>query len=83
MHLSFIIPAYNESRRIGDTLVKARDYFSRQGYDYEVIVVDDGSSDGTAGFVRRSFPDVHVIEYTPNQGKAISATSPMRTARRP
>ena len=80
MHLSFIIPAYNESRRIGDTLVKARDYFSRQGYDYEVIVVDDGSSDGTAGFVRRSFPDVHVIEYTPNQGKGHAVRTGMLAA---
>ena len=80
MHLSFIIPAYNESRRIGDTLVKARDYFSRQGYDYEVIVVDDGSSDGTVGFVRRSFPDVHVIEYTPNQGKGHAVRTGMLAA---
>ncbi|HOF39742.1 MAG TPA: glycosyltransferase family 2 protein [Candidatus Hydrogenedentes bacterium] len=81
MHLSFIIPAYNESRRIGDTLVKAHDYFSRQNYDWEMIVVDDGSSDGTAGFVRRSFPGVRVIDYTPNQGKGHAVRAGMLAAR--
>ena len=69
MHLSFIIPAYNERLRIGDTLEKAQTYFASQPYDAEIIVVDDGSNDGTAHLVRGSFPEVRLIEYTPNRGK--------------
>jgi len=53
MYLSLVIPAYNEAERIGDTLVHAAEYFSEQGYEAEIIVVDDGSIDGTAGVVRR------------------------------
>ncbi|MEA3365210.1 MAG: dolichyl-phosphate beta-glucosyltransferase [Candidatus Hydrogenedentes bacterium] len=80
MHLSFVIPAYNESRRIGETLAKTLTYFKRQDYDWEVIVVDDGSTDGTAAFVRRSFPGVRVIEYTPNQGKGYAVRTGMLAA---
>ena len=53
MYLSLVIPAYNEAERIGDTLVHAAEYFSEQGYEAEIIVVDDGSIDGTAGGVGR------------------------------
>ncbi len=80
MHLSFIIPAYNESRRIGETLVKAHDYLHRQDYGWEILVVDDGSADGTGAFVRRAFPDVRVIEYTPNQGKGHAVRTGMLAA---
>jgi len=80
VHLSFVIPAYNESRRIGDTIVKAQEYLQRQDYESEIIVVDDGSSDGTAGFVRRAFPGVQVIEYKPNQGKGHAVRTGMLAA---
>ena len=45
--LSIVVPAYNESRRLPRTLDQMRDYFDAAGEDYEVIVVDDGSDDGT------------------------------------
>ena len=47
--LSIVLPAYNEQRRIGLTLTHMQAYLSRQAYDSEVIVVDDGSQDGTSG----------------------------------
>ena len=47
MFLSIIIPAYNEEQRIGKTLFTMKEYFKSQNYDYEVIVVDDGSRDDT------------------------------------
>jgi len=52
MHLSVIIPAYNEAKRITDTLISIRDYLSKQNYDWEVLVVSDGSKDNTAGVVQ-------------------------------
>jgi dolichyl-phosphate beta-glucosyltransferase len=47
MDLSIIIPAFNESRRLGPTLQKVVDYLGRRGLGYEVLVVDDGSTDAT------------------------------------
>lgn len=53
MHLSVIIPAYNEARRITNTLILIRDYLSKQNYDWEVLIVSDGSKDDTAEIVNR------------------------------
>ena len=46
--LSVIVPAFNEEARIGDSLSKITAWLARQTYSWEVIVVDDGSSDSTA-----------------------------------
>ncbi|MBN1405762.1 MAG: glycosyltransferase family 2 protein, partial [Candidatus Omnitrophica bacterium] len=54
MKLSIIIPAYNEEQRIENTLLKMYDFLKNQGYDYEVIVVDDGSKDNTIGKAQAS-----------------------------
>ena len=50
--LSLIIPAYNEAGRIEKTLRHALRYLDDQDYDAELIVVDDGSTDATAGVIR-------------------------------
>ncbi len=51
-HLSVVIPAYNEQRRLPGTLDEVLAYLARQSYDAEVLVVDDGSTDATAAVVR-------------------------------
>lgn len=51
MHLSLVIPAYNEANRIGATLAKADQYLAAQDYDAEIVVVDDGSDDDTAALL--------------------------------
>ena len=50
--LSVVIPARNEAGNIGKTLDELTDRLTREGLDYEVIVVDDGSSDQTVEEVR-------------------------------
>lgn len=69
--LTIVIPAYNEARRLPATLERILDYLDQQGYSAQVIVVDDGSTDGTAA-VARAFDVQHrriqVIE-NPHQGK--------------
>lgn len=50
--LSIIIPAYNEERRLPDTIAAVRAWLGEAAVDAEVVLVDDGSSDGTAGIVR-------------------------------
>jgi dolichyl-phosphate beta-glucosyltransferase len=71
--LSVVVPAYNERARIQATLSRIVAYLdeTRPG-DYEVIVVDDGSDDGTADLVADLAPNnarLRVLRYTPNRGK--------------
>ena len=72
--LSVIIPAYNESARLGNTLRAVVDYLRANSPDAEVIVVDDGSSDQTAELARQALKDsgslrTSVISYKSNLGK--------------
>ncbi|MBI5863305.1 MAG: glycosyltransferase family 2 protein [Planctomycetes bacterium] len=52
LDLSIVIPAYDEAEAIGVTLRTIADHFADRGRRVELIVVDDGSSDGTADAVR-------------------------------
>lgn len=53
--LSLIIPAYNEEARIGKSLERILRFLDSQPYEFEVIVVDDGSRDRTAEIVEERF----------------------------
>jgi glycosyltransferase involved in cell wall biosynthesis len=52
IHLSVVIPAFNEARRLPRTLAEVTAYLGRQSYGSEIVVVDDGSTDNTAPLVR-------------------------------
>jgi dolichyl-phosphate beta-glucosyltransferase len=72
MYLSVIIPAYNESERIEKTLRSVHAHLSRKDYEYEIIVVNDGSKDTTATVVELSklrVPHLRLINNTENHGK--------------
>ena len=53
LFLSVVIPAYNEQGRIVPTLNEAVGYLAKQHYTWEIVVVDDGSTDDTARLVRQ------------------------------
>ncbi len=75
-YLSIIIPAYNEEKRIGATLHKLYQFLSAQKYDYEVIVVDDGSGDGTISEAEKSalskIGKLRIVKNDKNMGKGFS-----------
>lgn len=69
---SVVIPAYNEAKRLPRYLQEIVTYFEGRGEPYEVLVVDDGSVDGTAELVREiaaSHPVVGVHVLARNRGK--------------
>lgn len=78
--LSLVIPAYNEEGRIAVTLDRIEQYLSRQDYEAEIILVDDGSLDTTAEFVRALYPKVNVVSYKPNRGKGYAVKMGMLAA---
>jgi glycosyltransferase involved in cell wall biosynthesis len=82
--LSVIIPAYNEKKRLPDTLEKVRKYLLKQDYEYEVIIVDDGSKDQTgkeAKYFIKNWHGFRLISYTPNRGKGFAVKTGMLAAR--
>ena len=52
MKLSVLIPAYNEEKRIAETLKSVDGYLEKQSYDYEIVVVVNGSKDRTYDVVK-------------------------------
>ena len=73
MDFSIVIPAYRESAKIGRDVEAAGAFLDKMCMSGEVIVVDDGSDDGTAGQARIApLPrgiGRHIIHYEPNRGK--------------
>lgn len=79
--LSLIVPAYNEEDRIGTTLDRTLRYLHMQSYRWEVIVVDDGSRDGTGRQVEQFAPDVRLCSLVTNMGKGAAVRTGMLLAR--
>lgn len=70
--LSVIIPAYNEDRRIGHTLLAVSEFLKKQPYSYEILVVNDGSKDRTAEEVQKlesSIANLKLVNNKENHGK--------------
>ncbi|HWM86101.1 MAG TPA: dolichyl-phosphate beta-glucosyltransferase [Kofleriaceae bacterium] len=82
--LSVVIPAYNEAARLGPTLERVVEYCRAHHPAYEVLVVDDGSTDDTAGVVRRFAAGeerVSLIELGGNRGKGAAVREGVLAAR--
>jgi dolichyl-phosphate beta-glucosyltransferase len=70
--LSIVVPAYNEEARLEPTLRDIALHFRRLQRNVEILVVDDGSRDGTAALVNRltaELPEVRLIRMPANRGK--------------
>ncbi len=80
---SIIIPAYNESARLGATLDRVLEYVSAERWDAEVIVVNDGSRDHTPDLVREyaeHHRNLRLLENPGNRGKGHSVRNGMLNA---
>ena len=84
IYLSVIIPAYNEEKRIGATLLDVDKYLARQKYSYEILVVSDGSTDKTVDVVgkyRQLVKNLEVIDNLENKGKGAVVKQGMLAAK--
>ena len=78
--LTFVIPAYNEEKNIVDTLTRVQAALGRLSIPTEIILVNDGSTDGTLE-VARQFHDVRIINHPMNIGYGNSLKTGFRHAR--
>ena len=83
-YLSIVIPAYNEAKRLPLTLIDVDKHLSEQEYSYEIIVVNDGSTDATAEIVNRFKPlieNLKLIDNKENRGKGAVVRQGMLAAK--
>mgnify|MGYP001578124275 CR=1 FL=1 len=81
--LSIIIPAYNEEYRITRTLLDIKNTLSGQFFDYEILVVNDGSLDNTVFVVeklKKQIPKLRLIDNNKNHGKGFAVKEGMLKA---
>ncbi|MBF9238057.1 glycosyltransferase family 2 protein [Hymenobacter sp. BT683] len=72
MELSLIIPAFNEAQRIGPTLQRVHRFLAARPARFEILVVDDGSTDDTVALVTAlagKLPGLRVLCSPANRGK--------------
>lgn len=86
MDLSIVIPVYEESAKIGLDVRQAADFLAGRRMTGQIIVVDDGSGDGTAEVARKALPQppegvsFEVIRHAQNRGKGFAVRTGMQHA---
>ncbi len=84
LYLSVVIPAFNERDRIGPTIAAVQAYLAGRDFASEIIVVDDGSRDGTADRAREALSGVagsRVLRLPENRGKGRAVKEGVLAAR--
>jgi len=79
--ISIIIPAYNEEERIKQSLESTVNYMTEKGYDFEIIVVDDGSTDNTVKTAQEITNGITVLKQEKNMGKGAAVRRGMLAAK--
>lgn len=80
MKLSIIIPNYNGLRFLPGCLST----LSQQTFsDFEIVIVDNGSTDDSTGFIRRNYPKVHLLTLPKNTGFAAAVNIGIRASQSP
>ncbi len=82
--VSLVIPAFNEEQSIEPCVREANEVLARMGMRYEIIVVDDGSTDGTFDRLRalkESVPALRAVRFRENRGQTTAMAAGFAGAR--
>jgi glycosyltransferase involved in cell wall biosynthesis len=80
--VSVVLPAYNERPNLAELVPETLDVLRRAGMTFEVVVVDDGSTDGTRELMRKlSDPDVVYLRMRRNAGKSAALSAGLARAK--
>ena len=79
LDLTILIPAFNEEGVIGEVVAKIQDVLSQFDYHFEILVVNDGSDDGTADAAKSA--GARVISHPENIGNGAAVKTGIRNAR--
>ncbi len=77
--VSVVVPAYNEAGAVEESLTELREVLQQSELDAEVVVVDDGSTDGTRD-VLREIEGIRLIEHEQNRGYGTALKTGIRAA---
>ena len=83
-HISVVIPAYNEASNLPEVLAELHAVLVDWGESFEIIVVNDGSTDDTRAVLaqlHRDFPACRPVHLRPNSGKAAALSTGFRLSR--
>jgi dolichol-phosphate mannosyltransferase len=83
-YLSLVIPAFNEQENIGPLLARVGSALDRTGQDFEVIIVDDGSTDDTGQFLNQAmtrYPWLRALRLNKNSGQSAAFDAGFKAAR--
>ena len=82
--VSVIVPAFNEQENIVPCTLAVRSALRKAGYDFEVLIVNDGSTDRTLEFaqtMQSKYPTVRVIDLVQNYGKTVALREGVKRAK--
>ncbi len=84
--LAFVLPVHNEEKNLPELYAKIREVCRQQGYTYEVIFVDDGSTDGSFAEITKiaqGDSNVRAVQFRRNFGQTAAMSIGIRTSRAP
>ena len=84
MQLSVVVPCYNEEQRLPRTIEQIERYMNARGQSYELILVDDGSADGTRKVMEEAAarnPAVRIVALPRNRGKGRALAEGVKVSR--
>jgi glycosyltransferase involved in cell wall biosynthesis len=82
--VSVVIPAYNECESLPDLIPQVNDVLCKTGKEFEILIINDGSTDGTNQTCRDiilHYPGVKMVEMLTNGGKALALQAGFQTAK--
>ncbi|MBU0766637.1 glycosyltransferase family 2 protein [Patescibacteria group bacterium] len=80
--ISLLVPVFNEEAAIADTLKRSHDALSKTSEDFEIVVINDGSTDGTTRILQSlEVPQVTVINHPYNKGYGASIKTGIRKSK--